>query len=152
MSNRESITILIADDDDDDRFIINKALNESIISNPVIFVEDGQELMDYLKHDGKYKNLTDDDLPGIILLDLNMPRKDGRQALQEIKEDPRLQLIPVIILTTSKAEIDIYSAYMTGASSFIIKPVNFTDLIKAIEATGIYWLDIVKLPHKYNDA
>jgi len=148
MSERQLITILIADDDEDDRFIIQKALDESIITNPIVLVQDGQELMDYLNHEGQYKDLTDNDLPGIILLDLNMPRKDGREALAEIKANPKLNLIPVIILTTSKSEEDILKSYTTGASSFITKPVTFIALLKAIQTIGTYWLDIVALPHK----
>jgi len=151
MSNKGLVTILIADDDEDDRFIVNKALSDSIINNPIDFVEDGQELMDYLQQKGKYKDFTDADLPGIILLDLNMPRKDGREALAEIKADPRLRLIPVIVLTTSQAEQDILKSYEIGAASFISKPVTFIGFLKAIQAVGQYWLNIVELPHKRDD-
>jgi len=148
MSEDKLISILMADDDEDDRFIVEKAIKASILRNPINFVEDGQELMDYLKHEGQYQHLTDDDLPGIILLDLNMPRKDGREALAEIKADAKLNKIPVVVLTTSKAEEDILKTYETGAASFITKPVTFIALLKTIEAVGHYWLDIVQLPHK----
>jgi len=148
MSEDKLISILMADDDEDDRFIVEKAIKASIIRNPINFVVDGQDLMDYLRHEGQYQHLTDDDLPGIILLDLNMPRKDGREALVEIHADPKLKKIPVVVLTTSKAEEDILKTYEIGASSFISKPVTFISLLKTIEAIGHYWLDIVQLPHK----
>jgi len=148
MNKKKLISILMADDDEDDRFIVQKAIDESILHNPINFVEDGQELMDYLKHEGQYQHLTDDDLPGIILLDLNMPRKDGREALAEIEADPTLKRIPVVVMTTSKAEEDILRSYEVGAASYITKPVTFMSLLKTIETVGHYWLEIVQLPHK----
>ena len=135
--------ILMADDDADDRILTKEALEESRVLNDLRFVEDGEELMDYLKRRGKY---TDAPRPGLILLDLNMPRKDGREALKEIKADPELRRIPVVVMTTSKAEEDIYRSYDLGASSFITKPVTFDRLVELMKALGRYWVEFVELP------
>jgi CheY-like chemotaxis protein len=142
----KSITILMADDDPDDRMLAREALEENRLANDLCFVEDGEELMDYLHQRGKYKEPADAPRPGLILLDLNMPRKDGREALKEIKADPHLRRIPVIVLTTSKAEEDILRTYDLGANSFIIKPVTFESLVKAMKAMTKYWLEFVRLP------
>jgi CheY-like chemotaxis protein len=143
----ESITILMADDDADDRMLTRDALVESRLGNDLRFVEDGQELMDYLKHRGRYAK-EEAPRPGLILLDLNMPRKDGRQALQEIKADPDLRSIPVVVLTTSKAEEDVLRTYDLGANSFITKPVTFQGLVEIIRALGNYWFRVVQLPER----
>ncbi len=135
--------ILMADDDADDRILTREAMEESRVLNDLRFVEDGEELMDYLKRRGKY---TDAPRPGLILLDLNMPRKDGREALKEIKADPELRRIPVVVMTTSKAEEDIYRSYDLGASSFITKPVTFDRLVELMKALGRYWVEFVELP------
>ena len=119
---------------------------ENKLANDLHFVEDGEELMDFLKRRGKYEN-QNTPRPGLILLDLNMPRKDGREALSEIKADPELRSIPIIILTTSKAEEDIVKSYDLGVSSFITKPVTFDDLVKVAKAIGEYWFGIVVLPN-----
>lgn len=139
------ISILMADDDADDRMLARDAMVESRLENHFEFVVDGQELMDYLRHEGKYRT-TPAPRPGLILLDLNMPRKDGRQALLEIKSDPDLRTIPVVILTTSKTEEDIVRAYDLGANSFITKPVTFEGLVEIVRQLGKYWLSIVELP------
>src|ERR687893_1855302 len=118
------ITILMADDDADDRMMTQEAFAESRIANDLRFVVDGEELMDYLKRRGRYADPALSPRPGLILLDLNMPRKDGREALREIKADPSLRQIPVVVLTTSKAEEDIYGTYDLGVNSFITKPVT----------------------------
>jgi two-component system, response regulator len=141
----ESITILMADDDEDDRMLALDAVRESRLGNAFHCVEDGQELMDYLNHAGRYA-AGDLPRPGLILLDLNMPRKDGRQALQEIKSNPALRRIPVVILTTSKTEEDILRAYDLGANSFITKPVTFDRLVDIVRTLGQYWFNIVSLP------
>ena len=140
-----TITILMADDDPDDRMLAEEALVENKLANDLHFVEDGEELMDYLHRRGKY-NADNAPVPGLILLDLNMPRKDGREALAEIKSDPTLRRIPVIILTTSKADEDIARSYDLGVSSFITKPVTFEGLVNVARAIGEYWLGIVVLP------
>lgn len=143
------VTILIADDDPDDRMLMKDAFAESMLLNPIHFVEDGEELMDYLKRRGKFSDRNQYPLPGLILLDLNMPKKDGREALQEIKSDPELRRIPVIVLTTSKAEEDVLRSYDLGVNCFISKPVTFAGLVEVTRTLGKYWLEIVELPpHK----
>ncbi len=143
---KKSVPILIADDDEEDREMVRDALKESRLANNLHCVKDGEELMDYLHHRGKFEDPIKNPLPGLILLDLNMPRMDGREALREIKTDPRLRQIPVIVLTTSKAEEDIFRTYELGVNSFITKPVSFEDLVKVIKTLGNYWFDIVELP------
>lgn len=143
MTLAQPIMILMADDDADDRILTKEALEESRVLNELRFVEDGEELMDYLKKRGKY---NDAPRPGLILLDLNMPRKDGREALKEIKADPELRRIPVVVMTTSKAEEDIFRSYDLGASSFITKPVTFDRLVELMKALGRYWVEFVELP------
>ena len=140
------IIILYAEDDEEDRMLMQDAVKESRLTNELHFVEDGEELMEYLNRRGKYSELTNMSLPGLILLDLNMPRKDGREALKEIKANASLRRIPVIVLTTSKAEEDILRTYDLGVSGFIIKPVTFESLVDVIKALGKYWLEIVELP------
>jgi CheY-like chemotaxis protein len=140
------ITLLIADDDADDRMLMADALAESRLANDLRFVEDGEELLDYLRRRGKYADPSSSPRPGLILLDLNMPKMDGREALREIKVDPDLRRIPVVVLTTSKAEADIVRSYDLGASSFIIKPVSFEGLVEVMKAIGRYWFEIVEPP------
>lgn len=140
------ITILLADDDADDRMMAGEALAESRLANDLRFVEDGEELMDYLHRRGRYASPADAPRPGLILLDLNMPRKDGREALSEIKGDPELRKIPVVVLTTSQAEEDIYRTYDLGVNSFITKPVMFESMVSVMKALGRYWFEIVELP------
>ena len=139
------ITILYADDDPEDRMLVEDALQESRLANNLDFVNDGEELMDYLYRRGKYASLSHSPHPGLILLDLNMPKKDGREALEEIKKDPSLRRIPVVVLTTSKAEEDIYRSYDLGVSGFIVKPVTFESLIDIMKILGKYWFEIVEL-------
>lgn len=147
---RHLVTILMADDDEDDRLLAREALRESRLANQLFFVEDGEELMNYLHHRGQYTPLNNSSeavpRPGLILLDLNMPRKDGREALEEIKADPQLRQIPVVILTTSQAEEDIYHSYDLGANSFITKPVTFSALAEVMKTLSEYWFEIVELP------
>ncbi len=140
------ITILMAEDDPEDRMIAKDGFEESKLANDLRFVEDGEELMDYLYRRGKYSDPELSPRPGLILLDLNMPRKDGREALAEIKADPKLRSIPVIVLTVSKAEEDILRSYDTGANSYITKPVTFEGLVEALKALSLYWFEIVELP------
>ena len=140
------ITILMADDDEDDRLLAQEALEECRLANNLHFVQDGEELLDYLYHRGKFTPPTQSPRPGLILLDLNMPRKDGREALQEIKADSELRQIPIVVLTTSKAEEDIYRTYDLGANSYITKPVTFESLVEVMKILGRYWFEIVELP------
>jgi len=142
----EPITILVADDDPDDRMLTKDALDECRLANEVHFVENGEELMDYLYRRGKFEHLTKVALPGLILLDLNMPKKDGREALKEIRADPALRRIPIVVLTTSKAEEDILRTYELGVNSFIIKPVTFESLVDIVKTLAKYWFEIVELP------
>ena len=144
--DRKPITILLADDDEDDRMLARDALTESRLANDLHMVQDGEELMDYLYRRGAYAELKDSPRPGLILLDLNMPRKDGHEALREIKADQSLRQIPIVVLTTSKAEADIYHTYDLGANSFITKPVMFESLVCVMKDLGKYWFEIVELP------
>jgi two-component system response regulator len=140
------ITILVADDDPDDREMTREAFDECRLANDLRFVEDGAELMDYLCRRNKYQDPASSPRPGLILLDLNMPKKDGREALLEIRADPRLKNIRVVVMTTSKAEEDIVRTYELGAASYVAKPVTFPALVEAVKAIGKYWLEIVELP------
>lgn len=144
--NKRSITILIADDDAEDRMLAEDALKGSRLVNDIRFVEDGEELLDYLHRRGKYSDPDNSPRPGLILLDLNMPRMDGREALEHIKRDPELRRIPVVVLTTSKAEEDIYRTYDLGVNSFIIKPVTFESLVNIMRVLERYWFEIVEIP------
>jgi CheY-like chemotaxis protein len=141
----EPIVILMADDDEDDRLLTRDALIESRVANDLRFVEDGEALMDYLQRRGPYADPATSPRPGLILLDLNMPRKDGREALREIKADPELRRIPVVVLTTSKAEEDVYRSYDVGANSYITKPVTFEGLIELMKTLGRYWVEFVEI-------
>ena len=152
MTSPKPITILMADDDPDDRQLTKEAFEEARLANDLRFVEDGVELLDYLHRRGKYADPASSPRPGIILLDLNMPRKDGREALQELKQDPRLRAIRVIILTTSKAEEDILRTYNLSAASYITKPVTFESLVDVVKTLGKYWLEIVELPENGDPA
>ncbi len=142
---KEPVVILMADDDDDDFLLTQKALKQSKLLNTLVRVKDGEELIDYLMGRGEYENV-ETLRPGIILLDLNMPRKDGREALKEIKEHEELRNIPVVVFTTSKAEEDVYRTYQLGVNSFITKPVTFTNLLEVMTSLGRYWFEIVELP------
>ena len=143
---RTTVTILMADDDEDDFMLAREALAESRLANDLHLVRDGEELMDYLYRRGKYVERQLAPRPGLILLDLNMPKKDGREALREIKADSKLRQIPIVVLTTSKAEEDIYRSYDLGANSFITKPVTFSALVEVMKTIGRYWFEIVELP------
>lgn len=135
----------MADDDPDDRMLTKDALSENKLANDLHFVEDGEELLDYLYQRGNY-NESNAPKPGLILLDLNMPKLDGREALKVIKSDPQLKRIPIVVLTTSKAEEDILKTYDLGVNSFITKPVTFDDLVTVTREIGKYWFGIVVLP------
>jgi CheY-like chemotaxis protein len=149
-NSRKPITILMADDDADDRQMTQEAFVESRLGNDLRFVENGVELLDYLKRRGAYAPPADAPRPGLILLDLNMPKKDGREALKEIKADPELRRIRIVVLTTSKAEEDVLRTYDLSAASYITKPVTFTQLTEVVRAIGKYWLEIVELPDNGN--
>ena len=147
MNNNKAIVILIADDDAEDRMLVKEALEDSRLKNNIHFVENGEELLDYLHDRGSFKDKKKYPTPGLILLDLNMPKKDGREALKEIKADEHLRVIPVVVLTTSKAEEDILRTYDLGVSSFITKPVTFAALVDVMKTLTKYWFEIVELPN-----
>jgi CheY-like chemotaxis protein len=145
---RNEVTILLADDDEDDRDFTRDALRDAGVPNEMRFVVDGQDLMDYLRREGMYADgSVDAPRPSVILLDLNMPRKDGREALAEIKTDEVLRTIPVVALTTSRDEKDIIRTYRLGANSFITKPVTFEALVEVMRTLQRYWLELVELPY-----
>jgi two-component system, response regulator len=145
-------TILLADDDEEDRELARDALQDSRLANEMKFVHDGQDLLDYLRRQGRWAGpAVDAPRPGIILLDLNMPRMDGREALAEIKADDDLRRIPIVVLTTSKDEADVLSSYDSGVSSFITKPVTFGALVEVMSTWTRYWFEIVELPEGADD-
>jgi two-component system response regulator len=144
--NGKPITILLADDDEDDRLMTRDALRDARLHNDLRFCIDGVDLLDYLRRRGRHSDPKDSPRPGLILLDLNMPRMDGREALAEIKKDPELRSIPVVVLTTSKAEEDIVRSYDLGVNSFITKPVTFLGLVEVMKVFSRYWMEIVDLP------
>jgi CheY-like chemotaxis protein len=145
---RKPVTILIADDDPEDQRLTSEALAGSGPLRDIRFVSDGEELLDYLRHRGKYADATSAPRPGLILLDLNLPRKDGHEALREIKQDPALRLIPVTVLTVSNAENDIHRVYDLGANSYLCKPRSYTGLVDAMRSWSRFWLDTVELPER----
>jgi len=138
--------IVMAEDDADDRLLVKDALTECQWAADLHFVENGEELLDYLMRRGKYVDPSGAPRPGLILLDLNMPRKDGREVLREIKAHSELRTIPVVVLTTSRADTDIETIYNLGANSFISKPVQFHGLVKLMKLLGQYWFKAVSLP------
>jgi CheY-like chemotaxis protein len=147
--NTTPITILMADDDADDRQLTREALEDARLINDIRFVENGEELIDYLRRQGKYAPPTEAPRPGLILLDLNMPRKDGRTVLKEIKQDADLRRIPVVVLTTSKSDEDVYRSYDLGVNSYIVKPVTFDALVDVLQTLEKYWFEIVELPGQH---
>lgn len=137
--------ILCADDDPDDRMLLRDAARECGITN-VAFVEDGEQLLQYLRRQGLYADGANAPEPSIVLLDLNMPRLDGREALREMKADPRLRSVPVVVLTTSSADADVAATYAEGASSYVVKPVSYDGLVRVLRDISEYWFETVKLP------
>jgi CheY-like chemotaxis protein len=145
MTKKKRIHILLAEDDEDDRMLTEQAFEEGKLTNKLTFVKDGKELMDYLFHENGY-NESNAPKPGLILLDLNMPKMDGRECLKAIKSDDTIKHIPIVILTTSKSEQDIFKSYNLGVNSFIVKPVTFSELVNIITQLNSYWFEIVQLP------
>jgi CheY-like chemotaxis protein len=153
MGNRdgaEPVRILLAEDDDDDFYLTERALKEYRLRNEISRVKDGEELLRYLRGRGEFKGAVRPAEPSLILLDLNMPKMDGREALREIKSDPVLHHIPVVVLTTSRAEEDVLRSYEFGVNSFITKPLTFPGLVEAMKALGRYWFEVVALPSQEN--
>ncbi len=146
MSRTAARGILCVEDDPDDRLLAEMAHRESGVVNPLSFVADGDEALEYLRRVGRYANRDGDEQPGIILLDLNMPGTDGRETLVIVKADPALRRIPVVILTTSSAERDIATSYDQGANSYIVKPTAFTSLVHLFQRLCDYWFEVGSLP------
>ncbi len=144
--NAKPIVILLADDDSEDREMTRRALDKNELGVELYCVADGEQLLDYLHHRGAFASPSSSPVPGLILLDLNMPRKDGREALAEIKADPSLRRIPVVVMTTSQAEQDISRTYDLGTNSYIAKPITLTALTEVMRVLGQYWFEIVRLP------
>jgi len=142
------IRIHMCDDDPDDQLLVSDALEEARLGNPIDFTTNGKELLQYLNREDKYSHLIDQPLPGLILLDLNMPVMDGREVLSKLKQHDKFRSIPIIILTTSKAEADIARTYDMGVNSFIMKPVSFDSLVEMIRSVTDYWFHLVSLPPK----
>jgi CheY-like chemotaxis protein len=139
-----AMTILFAEDDPDDRLLLREAIEATLLRCDLRFVEDGDDLMDYLRHRGRYSG--DSPRPALIMLDLNMPGKDGREAAREIKGDPRLRQIPIVVLTTSKSEEDVYRLYDLGVNSFLRKPATFEGLLRLVSKVREFWLSTAELP------
>lgn len=146
MPSHKPATILVADDDPDDRKLTRDAFEESKLANPLRFVVDGVEVFDYLNRRGKFEDPESSPWPSLLLLDLNMPRMDGREVLRELRADPRYAGIRVIVMTTSNSEADINASYLLNAASYITKPVTFDALVEVVKTFGRYWLEIVELP------
>jgi two-component system, response regulator len=146
LKGKREAVILLADDDPDDREMTRKALERNQLGDNLHLVVDGEDLLDYLHHRGRHAPPAPAPSPGLILLDLNMPRKDGREALAEIKADPSLRRIPVVVMTTSNADRDVARMYDLGTSSFISKPVTLSALVEVVRVMGEYWFEIVQLP------
>lgn len=146
MDKQKKHLILLAEDDDDDYLLTHKALQEAGLAHDLCRVNNGEELMDYLLHRADYRDTFRFPAPSLILLDLNMPKKGGHEALKEIKSDPKLHKIPVVVLTTSRDEEDIHRAYELGANSFITKPGDFHQFMHKIQTVSHYWLNESRLP------
>jgi len=148
MTGTGLLAVLYAEDDPDDRLLAEMAYRESGAANPIAFVADGEEALDYLRGTGRHAERADAPPPGIVLLDLNMPGMDGRETLRIIRADPALRRIPVVILTTSAAREDIIASYDAGANSYIVKPSAFSNLVQLFERLFGYWFDICSLPQE----
>jgi CheY-like chemotaxis protein len=143
----EKKTILIAEDDEDHYLLIREALIEAGVEANLFQVKDGVALLEYLLHKGKYQDSSLHRRPSLILLDLNLPKKDGRWALKEVKSHPLLKTIPIVALTTTQQLEDIQFCYLEGANAFIRKPAGFKDLVHAMKNIGDFWLKLVQLPN-----
>lgn len=140
--------VLMAEDDADDRLLAQDAFTECQLPHELLFVENGEELLDYLHRRGVYVEKSRSPRPTLILLDLNMPKKDGREALREIRGDPNLRRIPIVVFTTSSADADVECVYELGANSCITKPASFDALVEVMRVLSRYWFSVVDLPFK----
>ena len=145
MTGNQPISILVADDDPDDRLLIDDAFKQANLVGALAFVEDGQALLDYLRHQGPFADPRPP-RPALVVLDLNMPGKDGREALADMKADPALRGIPVVVLTTSRDEEDVARSYELGVSGFVHKPASYAALLEIVTVIGKYWTEVVALP------
>lgn len=143
--SKENIPVLLVEDDDDDVRLTQRAFVKGKILNKLYVVRDGEEAMEFLEHRGRYTDRVSAPLPGVILLDLNMPLMNGREVLRRIKSNESLRHVPVIILTTSDQEEDIWDCYEHGANTFITKPVRFSNFLEAVVTLGKYWLCVAEL-------
>jgi len=143
MTETDTLNLLLAEDDLEDQMLVQRAFEVAEIDHSLVIVNDGEELLDCLQRRPPFE---DSRLPDLILLDLNMPKKSGRECIEEIKADQRLRHIPIIVLTSSYAGEDIVHSYDNGASSYIRKPVTFNQLVEVVKAIGGYWFSIVELP------
>lgn len=140
------VAIVMAEDDPEDRQLAGDAWVEARLANQIHYVTDGEELLEYLRHTGRHAGRKNAPHPALILLDLKMPKMDGFEALEQIRQDPALRHIPVVVLTTSRADEDIFRSYNLGVNSFITKPVTFEGLVAAMKDLGRYWFELVELP------
>lgn len=140
------VTILLVEDNPDHVLIIKRGLEVNNVVNEVKVTEDGQEALDYLYHRGRYADPQTAPRPGLILLDIKLPKVDGIEVLQRIKRDPSLKAIPVVMLTSSEQEVDIAKSYLEGANSYITKPIQFTEFVEKIKELELYWMLVNKLP------
>jgi CheY-like chemotaxis protein len=138
--------ILIAEDDADDRYLLQTAFSEIGFPGQIDFVENGIEVLNYLDNIYASNNMEEKALPGFILLDLNMPKKDGREVLKELKQHPVFKKIPIIVFTTTKNEIEIKRCYELGANSYVVKPISFDALLKVVENIRSYWFQTASIP------
>ena len=145
LSESKPVEILLVEDSPSDAALTIEALEAGKVANKLTLVEDGVEAMDFLRRRGKYAKAT---RPDLIMLDLNLPRKDGREVLVEIKNDPDLKIIPIIVLTTSRSDKDILQSYQLNANCYITKPVDFTQFIDVVKSIEKFWLTVVTLPQK----
>ncbi len=145
MMNTEPMEILLVEDNEDDILLEQEALADAKLINLLYVVRDGEEAIAYLRRQGKYKNAP---MPGLILLDINMPKKNGFEVLNEIKADPSLMHIPVIMLTTSDSEADIVKSYAKGACSFITKPMDFDKFRDVVRQFALYWVLVARVPSR----
>lgn len=150
--NTEPIDILLVEDNEADVKITLRAFQKSKIKNNIFVVNDGQEALDFVFYRGKYVDREKFPRPDLILLDINMPKMGGFEVLSRLKADPRFNFIPVVMLTSSKSDQDVFKSYRDGAVSFISKPVGFEDFVRVIEGFNFYWHIINKLPHPLESA
>lgn len=138
--------ILLVEDNPDDEILTLRAMKKNNVINKVIIAHDGVEALDYLYKRGNYADRDDNDIPQLILMDVNMPKMNGLEALREIRSNPKTKLLPVVMLTSSREEQDMIESYELGANSYIKKPVDFDQFVEAVKQLGVYWMVLNELP------